>query len=207
MATQLQLLLDKPNHRISPYIIEFVAALERILAHAATGSRKVLETLVLYRLWFSIGIKEGDFPSLCSTYVRFSRARLELNIAVDVDVVNAKWPMNRQGTGPAIATSSAQEYWFDYGHTQVSIHLCALPHDAHPNQVCVAHVKAHPSMSLIAPITPPERYLVSGGGIHVSLTYMLCNRVDIASQTIPDFRRRYSRFWHLYCTHLTNTAH
>ena len=102
------------NQRISPYRLEFLAALERTEAFAHTGNAKVLSHIVMKPLFITRGLLQHGMPTINKAI--FTPAFQDVSpLMIQEDI----WPLNRSHTGPAICSKRSQI--LTYGETSFMV--------------------------------------------------------------------------------------
>jgi hypothetical protein len=103
----------------SPYTVETIAALERTLAYAYTGSAKVISRAVMEPLFLSRGLLETGFPTLNQAIIA---VRIEnITHVPRLAVAAQSWPMATAYKGPAMCSNAAQKMYFSNMMVNVSI--------------------------------------------------------------------------------------
>lgn len=102
------------GQRISPYCLEFLAALERTEAYAHTGNAKVLSNIVMKPLFITRGLLEFGMPTINKdNYTPAFQNIAELTIREE------NWPLNKSRNGPAICSKRTQT--LTYGETSFMV--------------------------------------------------------------------------------------
>jgi hypothetical protein len=101
------------QHRISPYIIEVAAVLERALAMAYTGDARVIVKGLMEPFCLKRSLLEQGLPSL-SKLIRFDG-----NISEQFAHTPANWPLTHNNE-PAVASQRCQILTFGKHHFLVS---------------------------------------------------------------------------------------
>jgi hypothetical protein len=110
LTTQIQ-----SGRPVSPYLLEFLGALERTLAYAHTGNSKVLSNAVMRPLFLVPSLITMGFPTLNKAIYD-----LPFQNAIPFTIHEELWPLNRTGKGPAICTKRSQIVTYGEAHYMVS---------------------------------------------------------------------------------------
>jgi hypothetical protein len=101
----------------SPYILEFLCALERAVAYAHTGNGKVLSSGVMGPLYMSRALVEHGMPT-----IKKSIYTTPFQKATPFIIHEELWPLNRSGKAPAICSKRSQILTYGEAHYLVSVY-------------------------------------------------------------------------------------
>ena len=102
------------GQRISPYRLEFLAALEKAEAYAHTGNAKVLSNIVMKPLFITRGLLKHGMPTINKSIYKPSFQDVS-PFTIQEDI----WPLNRAKNGPAICSKRSQ--MLTYGETSFMV--------------------------------------------------------------------------------------
>ena len=102
------------GQRISPYRLEFLAALERTEAYAHTGNAKVLSNAVMKPLFITRGLLEHGMPT-----IKKAIYTMHFQDISPFTIQESIWPLNRTKNGPAIC--SKRMHILTYGETNFMV--------------------------------------------------------------------------------------
>jgi hypothetical protein len=103
------------GRKVSPYLLEFCAALERTEAYAHTGNAKVLSNAVMKPLFITRALLEHGMPTInkaiyTTRFLDISRFTIQEDL----------WPLAPGRKGPAICSRRSQMLTYGEPHFMVS---------------------------------------------------------------------------------------
>lgn len=110
---------------VSPYIIEFVSALERVYNFGHTGSSKALSRQLMDRFWMSLGITNDGFPSLHPSLNDITDPSQYSVISV-TKALEYVWACKPVDNKPLFASKRAQVLTYGTHHWTVRLHFIYL---------------------------------------------------------------------------------
>ena len=112
---RVQTIINTPGKCVSPYVIEIVAMLERVLNFAHTGNAQVLVKKLMDPAWLSLGCLLDGFPCISPNFVEHQS--LGTNSVLPVIT---KWPINNQTHRALTASKRVQQLTYGDVHYEVS---------------------------------------------------------------------------------------
>ena len=108
----------------SPYVLELIAVIERILSFAHTGNARVLCHELMNRLWVLLGIMYDGSPCLSplvSIQVTESKdARRKRIFEINVAILQEQWPIRKSDGAPLMASKASIAFHYSKGQADVS---------------------------------------------------------------------------------------
>jgi hypothetical protein len=108
----------------SPFRLELVMSLERILCFCHTGNTAVLATSLMNPLGLSMGVLKDGFPMLHKVFLHLSISSAIMN---GLEIDRRLWPL--KDGHPATASRRAQTLTYSLGHFMVSLWVIHIPAD------------------------------------------------------------------------------
>jgi hypothetical protein len=103
------------GRKVSPYLLEFLAALERTEAYAHTGNAKVLSNAVMKPLFITRSLLEHGMPTINKAI--YNTRFLDVSrFTIQEDL----WPLSAGKKGPAICSKRSQMLTYGESHFMVS---------------------------------------------------------------------------------------
>jgi hypothetical protein len=117
----------------SPFRIELLASLERLLYYCHTGNASVLATSLMHSLGLGRAVIKDGFPMIVRL---FEQPMISMAMKQGLHIDARRWPL-KDGY-PAVASKRAQVLTYSPSHFQVS-----LTHTSLFYSLCMGHVAIH----------------------------------------------------------------